>query len=58
MDTITIPKTEYARLKKLDKRFKDFFAYIEYLMDIRESRKEIKKKKVVPQEKLFKDLGL
>lgn len=58
MDTINIPKTEYARLKKLDKRFKDFFAYIEHLMDIRESREEIRKKKVIPQEKLFKELGL
>lgn len=58
MDTIIIPKTEYARLKKLDKRFKDFFAYIEYLIDIKEAREEIKKKKIVPQEKLFKELGL
>jgi len=56
-DKISIPKMEYNRLKKLDERFKDFWFYFENLIDIREARKEISQKKIVPQEKLFKKLG-
>jgi plasmid maintenance system antidote protein VapI len=54
---ISIPKTEYYRLKKLDERFKDFWLYLENLIDIREARKEINQKKTISQEKLFKKLG-
>jgi len=57
-DKILIPKGEYLRLKKLDSRFGDFLGYLENLIDIREARKEIKQKKFIPQEKLFKQLGL
>ena len=57
-DSIYIPKTEYLRLKKLDKRFADFFAYIEHLTDICDARKEVKQGKVISQEKLFKQLGV
>lgn len=64
MDTITIskekvviPKKEYHRLKKLDQRFRDFWAYFENLMDIREAREEVKQKKIIPQEKLFEQIG-
>jgi len=56
-DSVYIPRSEYLRLKKLDKRFADFFAYIEHLADIREARKEVKLGKIVSQEKLFKQLG-
>lgn len=56
-EEIVIPKTEYSRLKKLDRRFGDFLAYMEYLMDIRDARREVKQKKIIPQEKLFKQLG-
>lgn len=54
---VYIPKNEYIRLKKIDKRFGDLLAYLENLLEIRESRKQIKNKKVIPQEKLFKQLG-
>lgn len=54
---VSIPKTEYLRLRKLDERFRDFWAYLEYLMDIRNARGEIKQKKIISQEKLFKKLG-
>ena len=56
-DSVYIPRSEYLRLKKLDKRFADFFAYIEHLADIREARKEVKLGKIVSQEKLFKEFG-
>ena len=57
-EKILIPKKEYLRLKKIDSRFGDFLIYLENLIDIREARKEVKQKKLIPQEKLFKQLGL
>ncbi len=54
---ISISKTEYLRLKKLDERFRDFWEYVENLMDIREAREEVRQKKIIPQEELFKHLG-
>jgi len=54
---ISVPRTEYLRLKKFEKRFGDLLAYLENIMDIRQAREEIKQKKAVPQEKLFKQLG-
>ena len=57
-DKIFIPKVEYNRLKKLDEHFRDFWIYIENLIDIREARKEVRQKKIISQEKLFKQLGL
>lgn len=54
---ISISKTKYLRLKKLDERFRDFWEYLENLMDIREAREGVKQKKVISQEKLFKRLG-
>ena len=57
-ETVSIQKSEYLRLKKLDARFRDLFAYFENLSDVREARKEVKEKKLLPQEKLFQKLGL
>jgi len=55
---VSIPKSEYLRLKKVDERFRDFFSYMENVIDVREARKQIAQKRVVSQEKLFKRLGL
>ena len=57
-EKILIPKREYLRLKKVDQSFGDFLNYLENIIDIREARKEVKQKKLIPQEKLFKQLGL
>jgi hypothetical protein len=57
-NTISIPKEEYLRLKKLDKHFRGFWSYLEALMETREARQEIKEGKVISQEKLFKELQL
>ena len=56
-EKISIPKVEYLRLKRIETRFRDFWEYIEHLSDIKESREDIKKNKVISQEKLFKKLG-
>lgn len=57
-EKISILKTEYLRLKELDKHFKSFWLYLENLMDTKRAREEVEQKKVIPQEKLFKKLGL
>ena len=57
-EKISIPKTEYLRLKEIDKRFNNFWTYLKNSTEIKEPRKEIKQKKVISQEKLFKKLGL
>jgi len=57
-EKICIPKAEYSRLKKIDERFSDFWAYFKNLMDIRDAREEIRQKKVISQEKLFRQFGL
>ncbi len=54
---ISVPRDEYMRLKKLEARFRDFWAYMEHIADIGESRNQIKQKKVILQERLFKRLG-
>ena len=56
-EKISISKKEYFRLKRIDERFKDFWLYLENLMDIREAREEIKQKKIIPKEKLFKQIN-
>ncbi|MEK7520562.1 MAG: hypothetical protein AAB560_00595 [Patescibacteria group bacterium] len=56
-DKIFISKAEYRRLKRLDERFGVFLSYVENLMDVREARKEINRKKIISQEALFKKLG-
>ena len=58
MVTVAIEKKEYARLRKLDKTFGELFVYFSHLYEIVEARKEVKEKKTIPQEKLFKKLGL
>ena len=57
-EKISILKTEYLRLKEIDKRFNSFWTYLKNSTEIKEARKEIKQKKVISQEKLFKKLGL
>ena len=57
MATVSISKSEYVRLKKIDKKFRDFLAYAEHFLEIREARNDVKRKKVIAQEKLFAKLG-
>ncbi len=58
MTTVTIPKQEYERLRKTDARFGALLGYLAHILDVREARKEIKAKKTISQDKLFKKLGL
>ena len=55
---IRVPKEEYARLKQLQKRFESFLAYAAHVQSIREARKDIRAGRTIPQEQLFKKLGL
>ncbi|MBI3458925.1 hypothetical protein HY061_01535 [Candidatus Azambacteria bacterium] len=56
-DQVIIPKSEYVYLKKLADSFEEFFCYFRQLKDIEEARMEVKQKKIISQEKLFKKLG-
>lgn len=58
MDNITIKREEYQRLKKLDQSFGHFVEYLTYLEAIAGARKEAKEKKIIPQERLFRKLGV
>lgn len=55
---IRVPTQEYTRLKQLQKHFEPFWKYITHLQDIKEARQDIKQGRTIPQEKLFKELGL
>ena len=55
---VKIPREEYSELKKLQKNFEAFWNYLKHLRDIEESREDVKKGKIISQEKLFKQAGL
>jgi len=56
-DRVSIPREEYLRLKEMESRFGRFPECVAYVEDIRRAREEVKQRKFVPQERLFKDLG-
>lgn len=58
MTTVTVPKREYLRLKKLETRFGDLLDYLESAIETKEARTEVARKKVIPQERLFEKLGI
>ena len=55
---VSVPREEYLRLKEMESRFGRFLEYVAYVEDIRCAREEVKQKKLIPQERLFKDMGL
>jgi hypothetical protein len=57
-NTIVIPAIEYSYLKKIEQSFENFFGSFAHLKEIEKARKEIKQKKYLSQEIVFKKLGL
>ena len=57
-NTIAVSTTEYNYLKKIEQSFNDFFRFFAHLKEIEKARKEIKEKKYISQEIVFKKLGL
>jgi hypothetical protein len=57
-NTISIPAGEYNYLKKIEQSFESFFGFFAHLKEIEKARKEIKQKKYLSQEIVFKKLGL
>lgn len=55
MATVTVPKKEYIRLKNLEARFGELLDYLGSVLETKEARKEVARKKVIPQGKLFKN---
>ena len=56
--TIAIPTTEYNYLKKIEQSLELFFGSFSHLKEIEQARKEIKQKKYLSQDIVFKKLGL
>ena len=54
---VSVTREEYLRLKGIESRFGRFLEYVAYVEDIRLAREEVKQKKLIPQERLFKELG-
>ncbi len=57
-NTIVIPAVEYNYLKKIEHSFETFFGSFTHLKEIEKARKEVKQKKYLSQEIVFKKLGL
>ena len=57
-NTIAIPAMEYNYLKKIEQSFESLFGSFVHLKEIEKARKEIKQKKYLSQEVVFKKLGL
>ena len=57
-DTIAIPTTEYNYLKKIEQSFERFFSSFNHLKEIEQARKEVKQKKYLSQNVVFKKLRL
>ncbi|HBT81443.1 hypothetical protein A2757_02495 [Candidatus Giovannonibacteria bacterium RIFCSPHIGHO2_01_FULL_48_47] len=55
---IKVSRTEYLRLRKLQKYFETFWNYLSHLRDIQEAREDIKAGRTIAQEKLFRKLGI
>lgn len=55
---VKIRREEYTYLKRLQKNFEAFWNYFIHLRDIEEAREDIKNGRTIPQEKLFRKLGL
>lgn len=55
---IRISKREYLKLKRLQKNFDAFLEYFEHIRDIKEARQDVKAGRVIPQERLFAELGI
>lgn len=52
---VSVPREEYLRLKEIENRFGRFLAYVAYGEDIRRAREDVKHRKLIPQERLFKE---
>ena len=57
-NTISIPANEYHYLKKIEQSFERFFGSFNHLKEIEQARKEVKQKKYLSQDIVFKKLGL
>lgn len=57
-NTIAIPTTEYNYLKRIEHSFERFFSSFSHLKEIEQARREIKQKKYLSQDVVFRKLGL
>ena len=55
---VRVPKGEYLRLKRVDKRYRVLLTYVRHLEDIRKARRDVRMRRVLLQERLFRTLGI
>lgn len=53
---VKVPRSEYIRLKKLDRQFGAFLSYAAHLVDIEKAREDVQAGRVISQTALFKRL--
>lgn len=58
MQYVKIEKSEYAKLKQLEKCFGDFLRYAQHIKDIETAREDYRQGRYEPQEEVFKKLGI
>ncbi len=55
---VLVPEGELRRLKRVDKQYRSLLAYVRHLNDIRKARREVRTRRVISQEQLFRSLGI
>lgn len=55
---VKVPKSEYLRLKKIDRQFGVFLSYAGHLLDIGKAREDVRAGHLISQEALFRRLRL
>ena len=55
---VRVPAGEYRRLKLVDKRYQELLIYVRHLEGVRKARRDVRAGRVVPQERLFRSLGI
>ncbi|MEK7170373.1 MAG: hypothetical protein AAB767_03740 [Patescibacteria group bacterium] len=55
---VKVLKSEYARLKRIDRQFGALLSYASNLLDIKKTREDATAGRLISQEALFRTLGL
>lgn len=56
--SIQVPRSEYVRLKRVDRQFGAFLSYAAHLLDIKKAREDASAGRLIPQTALFRRLKI
>lgn len=57
-EMVLVPRREFLRLKRVDRRFRVLLTYVRHLKDIRAARRDVRAGRVISQDRLFRSLGI